>query len=120
METTNTTFFGRRAEGLACSYLENLGYKIIARNYKTRMGEIDIIAKRENLIVFVEVKYRTGHQSAMDYVNVKRIRKAASQFISKQASSDQEIGDDTDWEYRCDYIEILGPEMIIEHIENAF
>ncbi len=51
---------GRSGEDLAAEYLRKQGYKIIARNYRTRQAEIDIIAKHKGVIVFVEVKARRG------------------------------------------------------------
>ena len=51
---------GRFGEMLACEYLVRKSYKIIDKNYRTRGGEIDIIAEKDALIIFVEVKTRTG------------------------------------------------------------
>jgi putative endonuclease len=50
--------FGIDSESLAVSYLREHGYKIIERNYRTKIGEIDIIAKDKDTIVFIEVKAR--------------------------------------------------------------
>ena len=50
--------FGEKGEALAAKYLKKNGYKIIEQNYRTPLGEIDIIAKEKNTIVFVEVKSR--------------------------------------------------------------
>ncbi len=49
---------GRKAEDVASQYLKRNGYKILQRNYRTSIGEIDIIAKEKNILCFVEVKYR--------------------------------------------------------------
>lgn len=51
---------GNFGEKLACKFLKKLGYKIIDKNYRTRAGEIDIIAKDQKFFVFVEVKTRTS------------------------------------------------------------
>ena len=48
--------FGKKSESLAAWYLKKNGYKIIEQNYRTALGEIDIIAKEKKTIVFVEVK----------------------------------------------------------------
>jgi len=48
--------FGDLGENTACSYLKKSGYSIIKRNYQTKFGEIDIIAKKENQLIFIEVK----------------------------------------------------------------
>lgn len=50
---------GRRAEDLAARYLERQGLTIVARNYRTRQGEIDIVARDEGTLVFVEVRMRS-------------------------------------------------------------
>lgn len=52
--------FGEQGEALAARHLKKAGYKIIETNYRTRLGEIDIIAKDKDTIVFVEVKTRTS------------------------------------------------------------
>lgn len=51
---------GRRGEEIACRYLTGRGYRILVRNYRTRLGEIDIIAQQGATLVFVEVKTRRG------------------------------------------------------------
>jgi putative endonuclease len=50
---------GRKGEDLAASYLCNLGWEILERNYRTRLGEIDLVCRDRDSIVFVEVKTRT-------------------------------------------------------------
>ena len=50
---------GRKGENLAASYLREQGWEIIERNYRTRLGEIDLVCRDHNTIVFVEVKTRT-------------------------------------------------------------
>ena len=49
---------GRKGEKQACAYLKKQGYKILERGFKTPFGEVDIVAKREDVIVFTEVKTR--------------------------------------------------------------
>jgi len=53
---------GRLGEDIAKEYLEDKGYKIIDQNYKTKYAEIDIIAERKNVLIFVEVRTKTGEQ----------------------------------------------------------
>ncbi|OGE64537.1 hypothetical protein A3J13_00725 [Candidatus Daviesbacteria bacterium RIFCSPLOWO2_02_FULL_36_8] len=53
---------GNYGEDLACKYLKDLGYKILERNYRIRGGEIDIVAKDKEYLVFVEVKARWSHE----------------------------------------------------------
>lgn len=54
--------FGEKGESIAERHLKKRGYKILEKNYRTKVGEIDIIAKEKNTIVFVEVKTRRSWQ----------------------------------------------------------
>lgn len=56
---------GTKGESLACAFLEKRGYKILERNFSSRYGEVDIIAKKEDEYVFVEVKTRTVRSTQM-------------------------------------------------------
>lgn len=47
-------------EGIAANYLQNLGYELLSRNFSTRFGEIDLVMKDKNILVFVEVKTKKG------------------------------------------------------------
>lgn len=53
---------GLNAEELACNYLKSLGYRILERNFRIRGGEIDIVARDKEELVFVEVKARWSHE----------------------------------------------------------
>jgi putative endonuclease len=63
---------GRYGEGLACTYLERKGYKILKRNFYTRQGEVDIVAEDKDTLVFVEVKTRIGRSAGEPYEAVSR------------------------------------------------
>lgn len=54
--------FGKSGEDIATEFLKNKGYTIICRNFSCKMGEMDIIAKDKNEIVFIEVKTRSGER----------------------------------------------------------
>ena len=54
--------FGKKSESIATSYLKKHGYKILEQNYRTKLGEIDIIAKDKDALVFVEVKSRISNR----------------------------------------------------------
>ena len=66
---------GHEAELRAADYLKNLGYKIIELNWKTRLCEVDIIAKKQAVMYLIEVKYRSsGRQgSGFDYITPKKL-----------------------------------------------
>ena len=75
---------GRRAERRAAWLLRLKGYRLLAKNWRCAAGEIDIIAKRGRLLVFVEVKYRHHQSLAQQAVSARqyqRIAAAAGQFV---------------------------------------
>ena len=68
---------GKLGEEIAKKYLENKGYKIVERNYKTKYAEIDLVAKRKNELVFVEVRTKVGENfgSPEETIDRKKLRK---------------------------------------------
>ncbi|MGN0788045.1 MAG: YraN family protein [Candidatus Onthoplasma sp.] len=110
--------FGKKGELIASSYLENKGYKIIANNYKNKIGEIDIIAKDGNVLVFVEVKTRLSSMfgmpiEAVDDKKQRKIRLVAEVYLNSKKLKNVEC--------RFDVVGILGEEEEeIEHIVDAF
>jgi putative endonuclease len=79
---------GERGEEIACELLRARGYRIVARNWRTRSGEIDIIARDGDVLVFVEVKARSGSgfggpRAAVDRRKQHRIVSAARAFASE-------------------------------------
>ena len=80
---------GTRQESRAAEYLESLGYHILARNFRCRFGEIDLIAEKDGVLMFVEVKLRTNLQygAPREYVTVKKqekLRAAALLYLSER------------------------------------
>lgn len=63
---------GRRGEQLACRYLRQKGYQIVAQRFRTKFGEIDIIARKQNLLAFVEVKTRRGSRFGTPLMAITR------------------------------------------------
>jgi len=79
---------GEKGEGFAARYLRKKGYKIITQNYKTRIGEIDIIAMEKDTLVFVEVKTRESIAygkpfEAVDYFKKRKIANVALLYLKK-------------------------------------
>ncbi len=77
---------GKFGEIIAKNYLEKNGYKVLFQNYKTRFGEIDIIAEEKDFIIFVEVKYRTNPnfgkaEESINNFKLEKIKKTAEHFI---------------------------------------
>lgn len=78
---------GHRGEWLAAAALMVKGYRILARRYRTRLGEIDLIARRGDLVLIVEVKARRTLQDAMEAIareSERRIEAAADLWLSRQ------------------------------------
>jgi putative endonuclease len=83
---------GARAELLAAIALRLKGWRIADRNFRCGQGEIDIIARKGDLIAFVEVKARTSRAEAIDAVGFdarRRIAAAASVWISRQSDAER-------------------------------
>jgi len=77
---------GRWAEHLTALSLLLTGHRILARNYRTKTGEVDIIAKRGNIVIFVEVKARTDLSTAADAISIhqrRRIQRTAEHFLNQ-------------------------------------
>jgi uncharacterized protein (TIGR00252 family) len=70
-----TTIIGRSAEERVAVLLQKAGFKILARNWRTRSCEIDIVANKNKIIYFVEVKYRSSENqgSGFDYITPKKL-----------------------------------------------
>ena len=80
---------GDKAETAVAKYLESQGFKILARNWRTRWCEIDIIAEKDKIVHFVEVKFRSGsgQGTGFDYITPKKFKQmkfAADFWISSQ------------------------------------
>lgn len=82
------TLSGTEAEEKACRFLRHEGYKIVARNWRCRFGEVDIIARDGSTIVFVEVKARSkdgfgGPSASVDAPKQRRIATTAAWFLQE-------------------------------------
>jgi putative endonuclease len=85
---------GRAGEEMAADFLRNNGYRILFSNYKTKLGEIDIIAKDKDTICFVEVKTRATEkfgfpQEAVSFIKQRQIAKAALTFLKDKSLLDK-------------------------------
>ena len=109
---------GIKGEDIAAEHLKKSGYKILYRNWKWGKNEIDIIAEKDDTVVFVEVKTRTdeflgGVASAISTEKQKSIIYAAEGYIRRY---------NVDKESRFDVLTIImtGETYTIDHIESAF
>ena len=106
---------GNIGEATAVNFLKQKGYKIVELNYTNKLGEIDIVAKENNVLVFVEVKTRSSDKfgfgrEAVDIRKQHKLRNVAQGYLKYKKLFDQSC--------RFDVIEIMGDK--ITHIENAF
>lgn len=110
---------GKKGEDAAAMYLRLKGYRILQRNFHSRYGEIDIIAFKNETVVFVEVKTRGKHPidtpaSAVDIFKQKKIIKTAYFYIMNKQL------DDVDMRFDVIEVRVCGFGCKINHIENAF
>lgn len=113
---------GAWGEALAAKYLQKKRYRVVATNYRSRFGEIDLIATNRKYLVFVEVKLRKSDSfaQAMEYVDHNKqdkLRTTAEIYLSQNP---------TELQPRFDVIEIYAPQGTetirpeIRHMEDAF
>jgi len=112
---------GRRGEKLASRFLRGHGYKILYRNFKDRRGgEIDIVCRDGDTLVFVEVKTRGGEEFGRPLDAVGRQKQLR---VSKGGLAWLRLLDNPDITFRFDVVEVLLPEEGEPHfelIQNAF
>lgn len=119
----NSRETGGLGEALALRYLEEKGYRVLERNYRTRHGEIDLVVRRGGTLVFVEVKSRrgTGFGGPLEAVTPRKqeqVRIMAEQYLAEKGIEFAEgFG-----EIRFDAVGVLlkrgAPE--VRHVEDAF
>ena len=107
---------GAYYENLVAEYLKTQGYEILEKNYRCRIGEIDLIAKEGETLVFVEVKYRRNDKmgdpkEAVDRKKQKKFSMTASYYLMRECGR-------MDIPCRFDVAAVLGEQ--IEVVKNAF
>lgn len=106
---------GLRAESLAALYLRLKFYRIIARRYRTPIGEIDLIARRGKMLCFVEVKARASLDDAAFALTSRsqaRIVRAAESYLSRHPQP-------MNMDLRFDLV-LVAPGFRIRHLDNAW
>lgn len=112
----NNRLVGKRYEQIAAAWLTQQGFTVLAQNYREKPGEIDIIAREKDYLVFLEVKYRATDRygTPPEAVNRKKqqtIRTVAALFLKKNHYAQ-------DTKVRFDVIGIQGNRL--KHIKDAF
>jgi putative endonuclease len=118
MTTSTRAQIGSRGEDLAADYLRGDGFAILDRNWRCRYGELDIIAADGEVLVFVEVKTRTGRAfgtpaEAVTHAKLRRLRRLAGIWLAAQGGSWPSV--------RIDVIEIRlgGSAPEVTHIHGV-
>lgn len=106
---------GKKGEIKAVLFLKQHGYKILETNFKNKIGEIDIIAEKDGVIVFIEVKNRSTYRfgrpiEAVDFRKQNKIKKVAEIYLMIKNKYYNDV--------RFDVVEVSNDNL--EHIENAF
>jgi putative endonuclease len=106
---------GRKGERIACRFLLKQGFDILARRYRSRSGELDIIAYEGDTLVFIEVKTRSSAEFGepwefVDWQKQQILRRTAEGFIA-----DLDLGQ---YGYRFDIVSVLGKDATL--FRNAF
>jgi len=105
---------GRQGEAEAAMFLAQQGWRIVAERVKTKVGEIDLVAKRTGLVAFIEVKWRARPVSLADAIDERRLARVAAAVECvwpNYATAGEDI--------RIDVI-LLAPGRKPTHIENVW
>ena len=110
---------GKEGERIAEEYLKKKGYRLVERNYRCAAGELDLIVLDHRVVVFVEVKTRTGQTfgspfEAVEFRKQRKMIQAAQYFLAEKKLQQRDA--------RFDVVGISWParDPMVEHIENAF
>lgn len=110
---------GKYGEDLAASFLKDRGYSVIERNWRCSIGEIDLIARHKNFLVFVEVKTRNGSGfghpfEAITAKKVLRMRRLSAKWVADHNLQELNL--------RLDAIAVLisGGKVSIEHLKQVY
>ncbi|HOW58804.1 MAG TPA: YraN family protein [Candidatus Omnitrophota bacterium] len=111
---------GDRGETVACDFLRKEGYEIVQKNYKCKLGEIDVVAKRRGRIAFVEIKTRTSvqfgsPQEAVNFKKQEKLAKLAEWYLKEKKITNSPIAFDVvavHWED--------GKRPLVRLIKDAF
>jgi putative endonuclease len=111
--------FGNEGEDASARFLEANGYVVLARNFRCRYGELDLVAEKNGTICFVEVRMRStsiwGDPSqTVQGAKQRRVVKSALHYLQAHALRNRMI--------RFDVVSVLGrgKDAVVEHLPNAF
>jgi putative endonuclease len=121
MSTDPRHRLGREGEQLAAEHLERLGFEVVARNHRTRFGEIDLVAADSDTLVIVEVKSRRGRGNPWDALDGRKrlqVRRMGRAYLTEVADRPRRR------HVRFDAIGVTfdrdGRLASLDHLESAF
>lgn len=111
--------YGDEGEEAAARFLESQGYRILSRNFRCRYGEIDLVAEKDQLLCFVEVRTRSSAvwgdpSNSVSWAKQRRVVKAALHYLFAYRVREKMI--------RFDVVSVIGrgKDAVLEHLPNAF
>ena len=119
----DTKHLGQWGEATAENYLVNKGYTIVDRNYRTSIGELDLIARKNGILIFIEVKTRnaTHADHFLPEQSVTRSKQSKLKKLSEIYINNHEYKDNQEWQ--IDIISVIlnksTQKVKINHIQNA-
>lgn len=115
----NNRELGGKGESLASDYLKGIGYKVVQTNYYAKRGEIDIIALRQGVLLFAEVKYRRDLTLGypVESITATKLRRLRSAVLEYLQSDDCPKHDNLKFDAIC-VLELPGSEPVLEHVED--
>ena len=116
----NRRRLGEEKEQFVCEYLKTMGYQILEQNFRCRFGEVDIVARQDAYLVFIEVKYRRGSgsgmpQEAVDFRKQKTISRVALFYLGRYG-----YGVDTPVRFDVAAVSESMSVPVVHVIQNAF
>ena len=110
---------GRRGEDAACDLYRRLGFQVVERNYRSGRGELDVVARRGDVLVFCEVKTRRSDEwgtpaEAVDRTKQARLRKLAAAWMAERRPGYVDV--------RFDVVSVIvrGDRTDVTHVPDAF
>ncbi len=112
--------FGHEGESAAIAFLKKKGYRVLEKNFRSKVGEIDIIAEQAGVVVFIEVKARSNHEfghpfDALTPIKQKKIIQTAQSFLARKRIAEKPM--------RFDVVALTSDphgSWEVELLENAF
>lgn len=111
---------GARGEDLAVKYLKKKGYKLIERNYRCQWGEIDLVARQGDTLVFVEIKSRSSHDFGLPQEAVGRFKQEKLVQVARAYLAEHRLTENITMRFDVVAVQLTASGPDIELIQDAF